>query len=88
MSAATRAEIVFIQIGQCAARLDAAGVTALLATPVGTPEERAAFRNIVPAIAGCVPQGISFQLPPLLMRAYLAEGAYRNVAAEQEGPAR
>lgn len=88
MSAATRAEIIFIQIGQCAARADLPGVMAVLAAPVGAPDERAALRNIVPAIAGCVPEGISFQLVPLLVRAYLAEGAYRNNAVELARPAR
>ncbi|HEX8654189.1 MAG TPA: hypothetical protein VF693_03070 [Allosphingosinicella sp.] len=79
----TRAAILLIQVGECAARANLPGVMALLGTAVESPEERAAVRALVPAIAGCVPQGVSFQLPPLLARAYLAEGAYRNSVADR-----
>jgi hypothetical protein len=78
-----RAPLIFIQIGECAARANPAGVMALLATDVATPQERTAFAAVVPSIAGCVPAGVTFQLPPLLIRGYLAEGAYRNLVAER-----
>jgi hypothetical protein len=80
-----RAPIVFIQIGECTARANPNAVTALLATEVGSPEERSAFSALVPAMGGCVPGGVSFRLPPLLVRGYLAEGAYRVAAAAVVG---
>jgi hypothetical protein len=80
-----RAPLIFIQIGECAARANPAGVMALLATEVGTPEERTAFNAMVPAMGGCVPGGVTFQLPRLLIRGYLAEGAYRNAVAARRG---
>jgi hypothetical protein len=76
---------VFIAIGECAARANLPGVMALLATEVGTPEARAALVNLAPSIGGCVPAGVTFRLPPLLVRAYLAEGAYRNLVAARPG---
>lgn len=88
LGADTRAGIVLIQIGECAARADLPGVMALLATSVGSSQERAALRALVPAISGCVPQGISFQLAPMLVRGYLAEGAYRNSGVERSQHAR
>jgi hypothetical protein len=85
MSADTRSSLVFIAIGECAARANLPAVTALLATEVGTPEERAAFAAVVPALGGCVTEGVNFQMPPLQVRAYLAEGAYRNAIAARSG---
>lgn len=85
LSAETRSAVIFIQIGECAARANPDGVKALLATGVGTPEERSAFAAVTPSIGGCVPAGINFGIPRLLARAYLAEGAYRNAVAAQAG---
>jgi hypothetical protein len=84
LSPETRSAVVFIQIGQCAAAANPAGVTQLLATAVGSPEEREAFSAVTPALGGCVPAGINFGIPRLLVRSYLAEGAYRNAIALQE----
>lgn len=77
----TRSAVIFIQIGECAARANPAAVEALLATDVGSPDERAAFAGVVPSLGACVPEGINFALPRLLARAYLAEGAYRRAVA-------
>ncbi|MEA3018308.1 MAG: hypothetical protein QOI38_3030 [Sphingomonadales bacterium] len=88
LDANVRASVIFIQIGECAARANPAGVVALLAAEVGSPEERAALANVVPAIGGCVPSGLSFQMPPLQIRAYLAEGAFRNAQADRARTAR
>jgi len=85
LSANVRSSVIFIQIGECAARANPSGVLALLATAVGSPEERAALANVVPAIGGCVPSGLSLQIPPLQIRAYLAEGAFRNAFADRAG---
>ncbi len=81
LSPDTRAAVIFIQIGECAAEGNAAGVEALMATDVGSPDERAAFAGVVPSLDACVPEGIDFALPRLLARAYLAEGAYRRAVA-------
>ena len=80
-----RAPIVFIQIGECAARANPAGVTALLAADAGSPEERAAFSALVPSIGACVPGGVDLRMPKLLLRGYLAEGAYRAAATAAAG---
>jgi hypothetical protein len=80
-----RAPVIFIVIGECAARANLPGVMALLATEVGSLEERASLGNIMPSIAGCVPNGVTFRLPPLLIRGYLAEGALRNARAARVG---
>ncbi|MEA3040628.1 MAG: hypothetical protein QOC65_117 [Sphingomonadales bacterium] len=85
LSADARAAVIFIQIGECAARANLQGVMDLLASEVGTARERAAVSAMLPSVAACVPAGISFQMPPLQMRAYLAEGAYRNAAADRAG---
>jgi hypothetical protein len=85
LSPDTRSAVIFIQIGECAARANPTGVEALLATDVGSAEERAAFASVVPSLGACVPAGIDFALPRLLARAYLAEGAYRNAVADQAG---
>jgi hypothetical protein len=77
----TRSAIVFIQIGECAAKANPAGVTALLAAGVRTPEEKAAFDAVMPAVGGCIPEGLDFRIGRLLLRSYLAEGAYRNAVA-------
>jgi len=77
LSPDTRSAVIFIQIGECAARANPSGVETLLATKVGSPEERAAFAGVVPSLGACVPAGIDFALPQLLARSYLAEGAYR-----------
>ena len=78
LSPDTRAAVIFIQIGECAARANPSGVEALLATDVGSSEERGAFAGVVPSLGACVPAGIDFALPRLLARSYLAEGAYRK----------
>jgi hypothetical protein len=83
LSEVSRASIVFIQIGECTARANPVGVAALLATDVSTPAERAAFAGVTQDLAGCVPAGVSLRLPPLLIRAYLAEGGYRNLVADR-----
>ena len=79
----TRSAIVFIEFGECAAKVDPAGVNALLETEVNSDAEAAAFSAVVPAFGGCVPEGLNFGIPPLLLRAYLAEGAYRNLITDQ-----
>jgi hypothetical protein len=78
-----RSAIIFIQIGECAAKANPTAVTALLATEVKSEEEMAAFQPLIPAVGGCVPEGLDFGIPPLLLRAYLAEGAYRNTVADR-----
>ncbi|MEA3040629.1 MAG: hypothetical protein QOC65_118 [Sphingomonadales bacterium] len=88
LSANVRSSVIFIQIGECAARANPSGVIALLATEVGSSEERAALANVVPAIGGCVPSGLSFQMPPLQIRVYLAEGVFRNGYADRARAAR
>jgi hypothetical protein len=81
----TRNPLLFIQIGECTARTNLSGVMALLATEVGSAEERAAFTAVRPSVAGCVPAEVTFQVSRLLIRGYLAEGAYRNALAARAG---
>jgi hypothetical protein len=76
-----QASLLLIQFGECVARADRAGLARLFATAAGTPEERSAFIAIRPALGGCIPQGASFAIQPRSMRGYLAEGAYRVLAA-------
>ncbi|HEY0115520.1 MAG TPA: hypothetical protein VGB54_07345, partial [Allosphingosinicella sp.] len=84
LSAESQAALVLVAIGECTARGNRAGLARLFGTAAGTPEERAAFVALAPAISACVPQGSSMALQPRSMRGYLAEGAYRVLS---EAPA-
>ena len=80
-----KASIVFVEIATCVGRANLPGVRQLLATPVATPEERAAFAALVPSIGNCVPAGVDLRMHRMMFRGFLAEGAYRAAATTADG---
>lgn len=85
LPADAQASLTMLVIAECAVRADRAGAARLFATNPVSPEERAAFTALVPAISGCIPQGANLSIQPRQMRGYLAEGAYRVLAAAPTG---
>ncbi|MEA3040630.1 MAG: hypothetical protein QOC65_119 [Sphingomonadales bacterium] len=85
LGADSQAALLLVQFGECVARADRAGLARLFATPAATPEERAALAALGPALNGCIPQGAAFSMNARQMRGYLAEGAYRTLAAMASG---
>jgi hypothetical protein len=83
--AEARASIVFIEVGECVAKGSPVPVARLFSAAYMSDEERSAFKDLAPAIAGCLPGGIELKINKLQMRGYLAEGAYRNAVANQSG---
>jgi hypothetical protein len=85
LGADSQAALLLIQFGECVARADRAGLARLFATAAATSEERAALAALGPALNGCIPQGANFSMNARRMRGYLAEGAYRSLAAASGG---
>ena len=67
----------FLRLAECVVRLEPVNSFALFSTPVASPEERAAFRLLVPALGDCLPPGLELQMRPPVVRSYLSEAAYR-----------
>ena len=80
-----RSGVVMVDVGTCVAKANRAGVASLLSTDAATPEEKAAYAALVPAIGGCLPAGVQLRMHRMLMRGYIAEGAYRAAAAANGG---
>ncbi|HEX8654191.1 MAG TPA: hypothetical protein VF693_03080 [Allosphingosinicella sp.] len=85
LPADAQAALTMLVIAECAVRANRAGAAQLFTTDPVTPQERAAFTALVPAIGGCIPQGANLSIQPRQMRGYLAEGAYRVLAAAPAG---
>lgn len=74
--------IDYVAFGTCVAASDAAGSSALLGTPMGSAEEKAAMTALIPRFAPCVAEGERFNLTRVGLRSALAEGAYRLALAQ------
>jgi hypothetical protein len=80
-----RSSVVMVDVGTCVAKANPAGVASLLSTDAATSEEKAAYAALVPAIGGCLPGGVELRMHRMLMRGYIAEGAYRAAIAANGG---
>ena len=85
LSEATKSTIGMIMVAQCVALADIDAIADLLVTHVGFPAEMAAMKRLQPLLESCAPKGVLANIPPLLMRGYLAEGAYRVSVMEARG---
>ena len=66
------------RVAACVASAYSDGVDALIRTHPSSPEERAAFEALKPAISSCLADGHSLTLAPPLLRAMLADQLYRT----------
>lgn len=66
-----------LALGGCVAGADPAGTYALFSTAVGSSAERQAMQALMPALAGCIPEGEEITLTTRRLRPFLAEAAYR-----------
>lgn len=79
-----RSAIIFVEVGECVAAASPEKTKALFLSNVRTEQEKAAFADLVPILADCVPPKVELKVAPSQFRGYLAEGAYR-VAARNSG---
>jgi hypothetical protein len=84
LSDGTKGSIGMIMFGQCVARTNLQGISALLATRVTTGAERKAFADLDPSMRQCAPNSALLNVGRLQLRGYLAEGAYRAASATAE----
>ena len=73
---------ITMEIGDCVVRAQAEGARALIATQVETAEERAALKNIAPAISQCLPAGQTIRFSASAVRSMVAEPLYRLTKAK------
>lgn len=73
--------IAFARFGECVVRADPDASAALLNTPVGSPEERAAIGSLGGAMSGCVQDGVKFSLTPAMVRGTVADSLLSLVNA-------
>jgi hypothetical protein len=66
------------RVTTCVAIVYSDGVDALIRTRPSSPDERAAFEALKPAISTCLADGRSLTLAPPLLRAMLADQLYRT----------
>lgn len=64
-------------LGDCAARADARSVHALLATEIGSRQERPAINAVLPAVQHCLPQNQEVRFGRSMLRGILAEALYK-----------
>lgn len=69
----------------CVIRRDPAAARALIATGPRTPDEQAAFSRIIPNLAPCVPADFQMTFSRSALRALIATGIYRVLAALPAG---
>lgn len=81
LPAMVKASLTLVRVGTCVAANDPTGVRGLLATKVATSEERSAFELLKPVLARCLPEGVSLKMHKIMLRGFIAEGAYRAAAA-------
>lgn len=69
----------------CAVRAAPQKTSALLATPVFSPEEAAAIHDVMPQVQSCLTAGVRLSLNRIGLRSMLALAAYR-LAEHNRGP--
>ena len=66
-----------LALGGCVAQAEPGGTYALFGTRIASAAEREAMQALMPALAGCIPEGQEVTLTIRRLRPFLAEGAYR-----------
>ncbi|WEK46929.1 MAG: hypothetical protein P0Y56_01190 [Candidatus Andeanibacterium colombiense] len=74
-----------MDLADCMVQTDPYDADYFFRTASGTDEEKAALKNMVPAIGECVPQGVQMQIDPRSMRVWVGEGLWH--AAKHSAPA-
>jgi hypothetical protein len=74
-------DVAMSRIGECSVRGDLVNSKALLATKIGSPEEKIAVQNLVPAVSRCIANG-SIKILPEQLRGSIALNLYRLLAAK------
>jgi hypothetical protein len=82
MGEVSRRLLAVLDMASCVAGREPVKVQAVFQTVRASAGERAAIEALTPAISGCLAQGQSFEMTPPLLRAFLAEGAYRVAAGQ------
>jgi len=67
--------------GECVVRWDVADSHALILSKAGSPEQKAAFDALRPALAECLPVGSTIAFKPLTLRGTIALNFYRLASA-------
>lgn len=78
----SRRLLAALDMASCVTRREPERVYAFFRTARASPSERAAMVELTPAISACLVEGQTFDMPPPLFRAFLAEGAYRVAAGQ------
>lgn len=86
-SAYVRIAHAMLALGGCVAEAEPAGTYALFGTRIGSSGERAAMQALMPALAGCIPEGEEITLTIRRLRPFLAEAAYRAAVLIAQRPA-
>jgi len=68
-------------LGECAVRRDPTGAKALLVAPIGSDEEKEAFKAFAPAMSRCIPTGKQVRLNRTVAKGSIAVNYYRLSAA-------
>lgn len=78
------AYLLSMNIGDCTVRAQPGAALALMKTAIGSQEERAAVKALVPTIGTCTPNGASMTFSYSIIRAMVAEPIYRLTRAKFE----
>lgn len=68
-------------LGECSVRRDPAGAKALLVAPIGSDQEKEAFKAFAPAMSHCIPTGKQVRLNRTVTKGSIAVNYYRLSAA-------
>jgi hypothetical protein len=72
-----------MRIGECAVRRNPSSAKSLIDSPIGSDEETAAIKAIIPALSVCTFEGQTLTLSKSIVRGMIAEVLYRLLAAKR-----
>lgn len=78
----SRRFLAVLDMASCVTRREPVKAYAFFRTERRSPAERAAMAEFTPAISACLFEGQTFDMPPPVFRAFLAEAAYRVAAGQ------
>lgn len=73
-----------MDIGECTVRKATGPSRTLLITTVGSKDERAATKDLLPTIESCTPSGVTMEFSLSVIRSMIAEPMYRLTRAKME----
>ena len=76
-AAGEKRAIAFLEITECVAEKEPALSFQLFSTEIGSREETAAVRALVPALGACLSKGLQVPMNASYVRSFLAEAVYR-----------